>query len=812
MRLTTASLILAAALSLTACQSSEEKAQGHFTSAQELAAAGDADRAIVELRNVFEYAPAHREARELLARLLLAKQDVAGAYGQLSLLFEQHPDAIDAAIGMAELALSQNDWQSFQSHTEAALRLDDARPDVKALQIALDYRRATEAQNATALDRLAAEAATLRATLPDNAALRRILIDRAMSGPAPADALPLIDEALAAQPVDYTLQEIKLRLLIEKDDPDAVVAHLRAMMTTFPQSETLPATLLQWLLSRNDIDGAEAFLKERAGAPDGPVEGHVALVEFQKSVRGADVALATLDSLISANAQTPNADLYTSLRASLRFEQGQTQEAIAETEAVLAKAQPSDQTRRIKILLARMLDESGDGIRARALIEEVISEDPAQVEALSMRAGWRVAEDRAGDAIVDLRAALGQNPEDPRLLMELATAYIRDGSLDLAGDALAQAVKASGGAPETALRYASFLQERGLETIAKTVLYDAWRTNPSNPDILESLAGIAVASQDWTLAREVSAMMRSFGNDAFTAAADQLDSTILIGQDRLEDGLALLETRASESSADNRWTALLVQAQIRSGKTADARRFLDEALARTPDDRDLRHQSAALDSLMGNNDAAISAYRLLLSEDPSDEVAIRSLYSLQVLTGATAEAEKTLADGLEVNPSSADLRWIHASALQEKGELEAALAIYEDLYAEESGNVIVANNLASLLSTLRTDPESIDRAHAVARRLRGTTVPAFQDTYGWLTFLKGEALEALPYLEAAAEGLPQDASVQYHLGKTYAALGRKDEAEARLERAIALAASGTPPFLDDARKSLADLRTATPEP
>ena len=50
-----------------------------------------------------------------------------------------------------------------------------------------------------------------------------------------------------------------------------------------------------------------------------------------------------------------------------------------------------------------------------------------------------------------------------------------------------------------------------------------------------------------------------------------------------------------------RWIGLVVQTQIRSGKTDDARRFLDDALVRLPDDRGLRHQSAALDALHGGS-------------------------------------------------------------------------------------------------------------------------------------------------------------------------------------------------------------------
>lgn len=803
-----APLVLVALLALAGCQSSEEKAEGHFSSARELAEAGDLDRAIVELRNVFEFAPDHRDARIYLAELLNDKGDIAGAYGQYVLLVDQHPDALEGHIRVAELALTQNDWEVFAARTRDAQRLAPEDPQVRALVLASDYRAATETQNETARERLAAEAERLRAELPDNAALRRIAIDRLVAGPTPADALPLLDEALAAQPIDYVLQEMKLGILIANNETVAVSDHLKRMIELFPQSDRLPATLLQWLLQQNDIDGAEAFLKDRAGAADGPIENHVALVEFQKTLRGPDAAIATLDGLITANAEKPNAGLYGALRASIRFEQGQTDAAIAEVDAILAAATPSDETRRIKTLLARMLDAKGETARARTLIDEVLAEDSTQVEALMIRAAWRIGDDRASDAIIDLRAALSQSPEDPRILSQIAAAYLRDGSRDLAADSFAQAVKVSTGAPEYALRYAAFLREEGRDSLAKTVLYDSWSSNRAQPALLEALSNLAVSTEDWALASELAQTMRSFENETFDSAADQLESAVLIGQDRVEEGLALLESRAAAGASDARWVSLVVQTQIRSGKTAEARAFLDDARARLPDDRDLRHQSAALHALQDENDAAIAEYRRLLAEDPADELAIRQLYSLLAVTGETAEARAILAKGLETIPTSVDLRWIHASELQNEGDFEGALAIYEALYAEDSSNIIVANNLASLLTTLHGDAATIARAYTIARRLRGSPVPAFQDTYGWIAHLKGETLEALPYLEAAAEGLPGDGSVQYHLGAAYAALGRTDEARTHLSSAITLAGDATPPWRIAADAALAALEKA----
>ncbi len=74
----------------------------------------------------------------------------------------------------------------------------------------------------------------------------------------------------------------------------------------------------------------------------------------------------------------------------------------------------------------------------------------------------------------------------------------------------------------------------------------------------------------------------------------------------------------------------------------------------------------------------------------------------------------------------------------------------------------------------------------MARRLKGNNTPAFQDTYGWIAFRKGDAQEALAPMEAAAEGLPGDPTVRYHLAEVYAALGRTEEARSAYETAMQL--------------------------
>ena len=115
--------------------------------------------------------------------------------------------------------------------------------------------------------------------------------------------------------------------------------------------------------------------------------------------------------------------------------------------------------------------------------------------------------------------------------------------------------------------------------------------------------------------------------------------------------------------------------------------------------------------------------------------------------------------------------------------------------------MILSNNLASLLATSRDDAESLARAAKVARPLRGLDQPAFRDTWGWIAFRQGDLQDSLTHLEPAAAGLATDAQVQYHLGRVYEALARKDEALAQYEKTLELAGP------DDTRPAIADART-----
>src|SRR3974390_1999477 len=128
-----------------------------------------------------------------------------------------------------------------------------------------------------------------------------------------------------------------------------------------------------------------------------------------------------------------------------------------------------------------------------------------------------------------------------------------------------------------------------------------------------------------------------------------------------------------------------------------------------------------------------------------------------------------------------------AMALELKGDYKGAIAEYEYVLKQAPGSMIIANNLASLLSDHYTDKVSLDRAYAVSAMLRKSQVPAFKDTLGWVDYLRGDYKSATELLKQAAAAMPNRAVVQYHLGMSYIATSQLAKASEQFRKALALA-------------------------
>ncbi len=787
--------------SLAGCESSEERAEGYYLAGMALLEQGDADRALVEFRNVFKYNGRHLKARMAYAQVERDRGNISSAYSQYLRVVEQYPDNFEAVRALAELAVQTANWEAARRYGKIALDLQPADPLTRAVVAATAYQTALEAKDEPAREAVVAEARTLVAELPSSLIPRRILIDAALRDQNWTTALAEIDAGIAVQPDLRDLYTLRLGVLNQLGDKVALEAQLKDMTQRYPDDPAVHATLVRWYLSQDNTDAAEAYLRDRitqlAADPEKQVEARFALVRFLVDARGSEIARAELDAILATKPADPAP--FRSLRAGLDFEAGAQEVAIAEMEDILIGETSSIQTHRIRIGLAQMLFSTGNQVGARAEVEKVLAEDPTQVEALKLKASWLIGDDKTGDAMLALRAALSQSPRDFVVMSLMAQAHERDGNRDLMGEMLSLAVEASNRAPVESLRYATFLIGDEKYLAAEEVLLNALRLAPQNADILSLLGSLYIQMGDWARSEQVTAQLRGLGTPEATTGANNLTARQYAGQKRDADLTGFLENLSQDTGGALSVDAALIRTHLSTGNLQAALEQSREMLAKDPTDASRRFVHASVLAQSGAEAEAEDIFRALLAENDQLEGVWSALYSLISIRKDEAAAAEVLEAGLKALPASVSLRWIKATSLQNKGDLDGAITVYEALYSENSSSTIFANNLASLLSVARNDPESLERAYVVARRLRGSDVPAFQDTYGWILFLRGNLDEALANLEPAAKGLTDDPGAQFRLGMTYAKLGRVEDALAQFALVDGLSRAD---FSDESRKQM----------
>jgi Flp pilus assembly protein TadD len=372
-------------------------------------------------------------------------------------------------------------------------------------------------------------------------------------------------------------------------------------------------------------------------------------------------------------------------------------------------------------------------------------------------------------------------------------------------------VEASDFAPAESLRYARFLLADGRVGPAESTVLDALRRAPRDLDLLTSLGEMHVRRGDWTRAREVVEDLRRLEGPDASHTADVLEVRILQAEGRPADMVAMLERRVAEGQADPEAMLGLARARLTAGDAETARAEVAKVLAEDPADEAGRLLLAQIHALEGETRAAEQLYRKLIAASPGSWLAYDGLFAVLAGIGRADEARAALDAGIAATGRDGTLLSTKVGLLVADGDFAGAIALLEELYARDTSNVVVANNLASLISTHRDDAESVERAFRIARRFRGSDNPYFQDTYGWILTRRGDGLQALAYLEPAAAALADDPLAQFRLGMTYLSLERPAAARMALARAIEIAGPDSPlPQIRTARQRIAEIDAAPP--
>lgn len=789
--------VLGGALLLAACADDAQKAQDHYERGLELQQAGELEKASLEFRSALQLDETKLEARVAYADILAAQRDLRGAVGNYLVAIEADPKLVRPRVKLAEIMLFANDQDAALTHSSAAFAEAPEDPEVLAIHASVLFRSDERDEGVE----LAKKALAARPGLP---LAGSIMIAETIRIDGYEAAIAYADELIAANTEEkdiLNLQLAKLGLIERGRSQEAMLTYLEELSTAYPANIGIQSALGAAYAKLGKTEKAEQSLRDLIPLGDDSAQASMQLARYVYSTKGYDAARAVLAERIAA--EEDNLDLKLSL-AELDFRSGEPGKARAALEALVEEADDIEERSKLRLSLARYAVSEQDFDRAKSLIETVLAEDEKNVGALAIQASFALDAGDTSTALEIVRRGLSESPNNLALLRITALAYARDGRLELAKNAFGKAVQASNYETSDVMRYARALREAGERAPAEIVLSEAERRRPGRAEVLSALAQVRLELGQWTAAEEAAAALRNAQPDADTA--DQIFAASLVGQQRFAEGIDLLTSLAERNAQSERSVLALISAYARAERFDDARAVLEKRAADAPGDPFPLLLLARLEASQRNTDAAAERFKQAIAAAPEDLRGYAGLSQLYRQSGDLDQAEAVIREGSTSVDNDAALKLQLAVLMEQRGDVAAAIAEYRTLYEKNPTSIVIANNLASLLTDHQSDdPAVLELAKQIAEPLKGSQVPAFQDTYGWILYLNGDYEGAVEKLRSAIEGLPENPWVNFHLGMTYAKLNETSGARQHLEKAIALGAASGFTKVDAAQAALSAL-------
>lgn len=476
----------------------------------------------------------------------------------------------------------------------------------------------------------------------------------------------------------------------------------------------------------------------------------------------------------------------------------------------------------LQMTLGRLQLRAGKPELAVPILEKVVQQAPWAAEPLLLLYEAQATQGKFDEAERSLIQAAEVNP---RYYSTLGQFYERQSKWGDASDAYGEAI-ASSKQPsrDLQIRYAAALiNTDGGAAKARTVLNELLKAGPNDARVLYMLSTAERSDGD---AKAAEATARKIMAIDPTSVAG-IRALVAVLYDRYDykqvvDVVAPLMKEPSRAKGrEFEGAAVLVQlgiVQQQLGNFDASIAAFSAAKGLTPDDPEIDAYLVQANITARRFDRAEALARDALSRDPDQPRMVRLRAQALLKSGKAAEANKLLESGAAKEPESREyvvgladlyadqkrtddaLRLLEearkkfgddhtltmrvANVYEGGGRLPEAERELRKLMAEDPLDADAMNSLSYMLAEHGQKlPEAVELAQRALTIEPGN--PAYLDTLGWALFKQGKTAEAAASLSKAAAVLTGNSVIQDHHGDVLAKTGKKSDAIAAWQRALA---------------------------
>ncbi|MCC7359055.1 MAG: tetratricopeptide repeat protein [Anaerolineales bacterium] len=756
-----------------------------------------------------------------IGRLALAASDLIVAHEGYRDAFTEQPEVMAYRVGLAQtltklgrvdeaLALldGQNDPAAQAAQAEAFVvtgQTEQARETLKGL--ALDVATDAEVLAATArllagLNEPALAAAHLQraARLDRTDAAKQLAAAQALlAHGSPEAAAEFAQEAAALTPQSPAARETFGRALLAAHQPAAAVPHFRAAVAA--DERRLPAAL----------GLAEAALA--AKQPELAAE----------AAGGVLFALGPTDQLTPEQVvQMGQAHTFIGQALSYQHQEEQAFEHFRRASAIVPAAPEP-----WRAMAAHYLRQ-GDEPQALATLEAgrqalAVIASPESAPLLSDLAERYVAAGRPTEGILALREATKANPKGATNHRRLGALLRRQGSLAEAVECLRQALALQPTDGEAHYELAQALEKLGQPDEAWSEYQQATLVKPVQPDPyldlgritlaqvrkgvsgaspLQAMAALRAAlerapslaeahgllAQAQHLAGDPTGALDSY-QKALHLAPTRTDWSLGLGQVCLdlkqpEIAIAALHDALDHAPDSPAVHTAQAHAYAQSGLWPEARRAAEAAHRLDPEDPQIVRLLAEAATSLGDNGAAVAAWRQAVALNPHDAAMQVRLARCLLDLGEVEEARSVYTAAIALAPNDAAVHHAAGLALLELGETEEACQVAAQAVA-------LAPHTAAYQATygrIAAEAHKFDTAHAAylqaAELDEGPQRPAHLREAGEALWSMQRQAAAVALWQRALNLTPNEHGLRSRLGLAQLQLGQYEEALELLEQAL----------------------------